>query len=461
MERRSQLLRWFGAVGLSALVHLLVFGLAMARMLAMPELPRVEIIPVRGVPASPFAATAPPEPEAPPPREPEEPAEPEVPRTEGEARPEPPPEPPVEPSAPAGGAELVERDSGERPPQSEPDEPPEEAVDQDQDPPSEGPEQPPAEETAEAEPPIELALPVAIAEGELEGVVDGAKVALLVRTERISSSPHAQPIRRVIRAVPGFGFYMGERAFDPLTDFRWMSVRTPDLRSVVRTLLVAELAIEGARAKATIDRMAPPGEAMSWAAGEGYDLARAPEKASPPVRTLAWALRSEGGLLAIGPEPWVGTAMESPEALTADPLPTLGEITLRGEEPDLVLAADHLELVVELEGEELAGPSTLVMAARFGEPTPIALRAWFETPEQAERFLAAARGQISRAAEHPLAALVDLPAMVESLELRQEDASLIGTVELSASQAERVLRVAAMILRRRQQGFGAEREDTN
>jgi len=295
-----------------------------------------------------------------------------------------------------------------------------------------------------AEPTLEL--PDSLVAGELEAVTDGAKVALLVRTARVAASPQARDIRKLVRSVPGFDLYMGQSAFDPLTDFQWMLIRTPDLSSLTRTIIISELAVDGERAQATLERMAPRGETMRRSTGEGYTLTRAPAGAHPRQRALAWATFETERLLAIGPSRWVRRTVRTPEKLTGDPYPALEEVRLRGEEPDLVLAADHVRAALVVDGQELAAPPAVVLGVWFGDPSTLVARAWFEDPEDASNFIETLQTRLSDLEQHPWARLIDLPRIVSELEIERDGATATGTLFLSAGQTVRVLRLATLLL---------------
>lgn len=425
------------AIGLSALTHVLATGLATAWLFPTIDVPRITLVDVAGVPWTPPAAEPPPTPS--PPVVEERGEAPELPTTEAlGVDPQDPLTPPaVERSSPRPDVDLVEQEEGERPPAAGSAAAPEGVVG--------APDE--AQEVAEEPSQPMLELPESLASGDLEGAVDGSRIALLVRTARVSSSPQAREIRQVIRSVPGFDLYLGESAFDPLTDFRWMMVRTPDPRSLVRTMMVAELAVEGARARATIDRIAPRGERMRWVSGEGYHVAHAPSTADRSQRTLAWAAIEEGGVLAIGPARWVREALVAPERLTGDPLPALTEVQLEGNEPDLVLVADHLELVVVMDGQELPAPTGLVLAMWFGEPSTLVIRAWFESDAAAESFAGGLQARLDDLGQHPWARLIDLPRLVSGLEIQREGEVMTAELSLSAGETVRVLRLAVLLLR--------------
>jgi hypothetical protein len=76
----------------------------------------------------------------------------------------------------------------------------------------------------------------------------------------------------------------------------------------------------------------------------------------------------------------------------------------------------------------------------------VAIRAWFESTEEAARFAEAIEDQISAIGQHPFARLVDLPGIVSTLEIELEGAMISASLSLSASQTDRVLRLATMLL---------------
>lgn len=443
--------RWLPAVGLSGLAHIFLAVMITAWLFPPIELPRISMVEVAGVP------WVPPEPVAAPPQEPEvtEPPveEPEIPSTP----PSPPPRPLPEKSRPIRQeAKLVQREQAPRPPRKTVP-PPDEQEPEDESEPSEATgDSEEATSDESAEPMLEL--PESLAAGELEGVTDGAKVALLVRTARVAASPQARDIRKLVRSVPGFGLYMGESAFDPLTDFNWMLVRTPNLRSETQTIIISEPA-DVDRVPATLERLAPRGESMRRTEGEGYTLHKVPATANQRQRSLSWATFETEGLLAIGPSGWVRRATRSPEELTGDPYPSLEEVRLRGEEPDLVLAADHVEAALVVDGRELAAPPTVVLGVWFGEPSTLVARAWFENPEAAVLFIETLRGRLNELDQHPWARLIDLPRITRELEIERDGAAATGTLVLTAAQMVRILRLATLLLR----GDGGESNnaDTN
>jgi hypothetical protein len=436
MARRRQIGRWSLVLCISGSIHILATGLLTAWLFPPAALPHITLVDVLGVPhVAPAPAPAP------------APAEP----PEVVDRSEPPPAPAIEPPA------LAAREPEIPSPAAEPSVPPPSASLEVQPPTEAAPEldgglEPAAAATDAVDAAVDaegeevlLSLPEALASGDVAGTVDGSRIALLVRTARVSSSPQAREVRQVIRAVPGFDLYLGESAFDPLTDFAWMMVNTPDPRSLVRTTVVAGLAVERARARATIDRIAPPGSRMRWTSTAGTDLALAPRTADRRQRTLAWASVTDRGLVLIGPSRWVRETVAEPDRLTGnDPFTALSLVQLGGEEADLVLVADHLEIDVAGDGAGL--PMTLVVAVWFGEPSTLAVRAWFESEDAAEDVTATLNDRLDELERHPLARLIDLPGLVSGLDVARERETVTATLSPTADETVRILRLAVLML---------------
>lgn len=439
--------RWLLWAGLSLALHAAVGGSVGAALRPRATLPRFEVREVAGIPVpaerrgqgvqdrqdeaardEPGAAAEPPRRAA-----------------------EPPPPPPPRRDLPEGEDEVL----AARAPTSQPEERVAVAA-----PPDAGPEG--AEGDAGAEP-VPLVLPEAAGRGDLSGMMAGeARVSLLVRTDLVAGAPDATSLRRTIRQVPGFRDYFGVSGFDPLTDFSWMSLRTPDPTRVELSAVAAALAVDLERGRAMVERVGGPGAGVEWAPSggdggpevarlapaprpDGGPASRAPSR-SAHLRAVAWALVEPGPLLLAGPPAWVESAAARPGESAAEARAGLEEVRLGEEEPAVVIAAADLDRLVAVEGAGLPMPSSFVMAGRFGEESLLVAELFFDRPLDATRFVREVRARVATWSAHPVARLFELPALLGCLEVEAEGPRVEARARLGRSELRRVLALARWFL---------------
>jgi hypothetical protein len=323
-----------------------------------------------------------------------------------------------------------------------------------------------AQDGSEAPPEISpddlLALPETISSSEPGAtgsplspiLVDKARVVVFVRTQRLAQSPNAGALRRVMRAVPGYQLYLGESAFDPLSDFEWMTARNPNLSSTTTTVLVARLAIDGERARAAVEQIPTPGGTVEWSErGDALVGVHGGEAPSRAWQRVGWALAGEPRTIFMaGPRRWVERAAPGATKLASEsPVAELQEVRVGGEPADLAVATGRLGALFGT--PEHPGPSVegVLLAMRFGDGDDDALaaaRLWFKTDRDARRFALQARQELAQMGDHPLARLLDVSSMAGRLELHQEGAEVTAWLPLEPAQAQRLLGLVTVLLQR-------------
>jgi len=442
------------------LVHLLAVGAVGVDLWSPPDLPRFEFQEVAGV-------EVPPEPDAV-----ERPSTSNTPATKQPPTPPTASSPPTPPAAPepdrpegtaltASLAADLPVDDGSRSPAEpapaprnvEPTESPDEAApDGGPDGAAEGDGGPPAMPA--------LALPEGAAEGDMGPLMAGeARVALLVRTDLLSSAAEAHSLRRTMRMVPGFREYFGQSGLDPLTDFRWMTLRTPDPTRVDLSTVTASLAVDLVRARAMVDRVPGAEGRVAWSTlpdgGPTLGTLTAPPDAGPadPRADVAWAIMDPGDLLLAGPRAWVShTAAQPAEEAVASAQEGLAEVRLGDSTPALVIAADELRRLVVVPDRSLPVPDTLVMAATFDDESFIVAHLHFSRPAAAERFVSEVQRSLVSWESHPIARLLDLPDLWRHLQIQRRGARVVAAARLGRSEVRRVLALTRWFLAASEEG---------
>jgi hypothetical protein len=268
-----------------------------------------------------------------------------------------------------------------------------------------------------------------------------ARVALLVRTDLVATSPHALDLRRTMRQVPGFEAYFGASGFDPLTDFEWMTLRTPNPTSLILSTVTAGLAVEPARARAVVAELRDPGtQPRQVRATPGDPRPRVPNG------PLAWSVIEPGPLLLAGPRPWVRRASRRPDETRAAALAGLADVGLGEGPPALVIAAEDLSGLIDRAGVGWPMPTGFVMAARFDDSAVLGARLFFRSEREADRFVARVRSDLDAWSVHPLALLMDLPGLASDLRLERAGSAVRATVVLEPGEVVRALALMRLLL---------------
>lgn len=482
---RPPITRWSLFTALSFFAHL-SFGVVW--VLAEPSdhnLPRIYLHEVVGVPVEKQAASKAPQPIE---RDGRDKTVPEQEPTEGQSEktsPQPPVEPPrkgveavpakalekvakaMPPPPPPPPEKAIETEPEEEAPQPEPPAPPLPVND-------EGTRPSPTEEetlaessnteanddSSEQEVPLTpeeiLALPEALPEEEqrLERVlVDGSKVVVFMRTQRITESQNANAVRRAMRAVPGYKLYLGQSAFDPLTDFEWMMARNPNLSSTTTTALMAQLAVDADRAKAAVARIPEQGAGVSWS--ERGTVATASVSGEPQrsaIRRVGWAvIGSPEPLYLAGPRRWVErTAPIAAGLVTESPIAELLQVRIGGEPADLTIATGRMGSLFGPQSASAPSVEGLLLAMRFDESDTVAVRIWLRTDDEARRFVQIAQRELVRINDNAMARLFDLTTIAGRLEIHQQGPEVTAYARLDPEQTSRLLNLVAVILQRGQ-----------
>jgi hypothetical protein len=317
-----------------------------------------------------------------------------------------------------------------------------------------------AEEPTEGEPPLTpeeiLALPEAQSEEEeqqrLERVlVDGSKVVVLLRTQRITESQNAGAVRRAMRAVPGYELYLGQSAFDPLTDFEWMMARNPNLSSTTTTALMAQLAVDADRAKAAVARIPEKGAGVAWSERGGVATARVtgqPQRKA--IRRVGWAVvGSPEPLYLAGPRRWVEeTAPGAAGAVDESPIADLLQVRISGEPADLTIATGRMGSLFGSQRSSAPSVEGLLLAMRFDDTDTIAVRLWLRTEDEARRFVGQAQRELERINDNAMARLFDLTTIAGRLEIHQQGPEVTAYARLEPEQTARLLNLVAVMLQR-------------
>jgi len=306
------------------------------------------------------------------------------------------------------------------------------------------PEQTPVEPSEPIEPGSEvLALPGPAAEGDLSSMlVGGATVALLVRTAELSETVHGRPLREAMRNIPGFRLYLGNSGFDPLTDFSWMSLRTPNPASLRSTSLAAELVVDPDRARATISRLTER-RTTSVRPGDGGP-SRGP--------SLEWAMPDPpGNILFAGPSDWVREASEDSVTSAAREMSEMALVEIDGGPADLLVAVGSPEGSSDsgmFAGTSAPSPTAVILAADFvGEQAHVIIRFWFDDEASATRFSERARAEVEGLSRNPLFRLVDLPSLLESLVLSSHEPRVVtASLQLDAIDIRRALILTGLLV---------------
>ena len=376
----------------------------------------------------------------------------ESPEEEAEEPSEEAPEVSEEAEEPSEEAEEPSEEAEE--PSEEAEEPSEEAEE-----PSEGPSDPreasEGEAEGEAEPmPSELlSLPEEAGSGEqLERLlVENSRVVIHLRTTDLTQSPNAVAVRRTMRAVAGYDLYLGSNAFDPLTDFEWMLVRSPNLSVKTQTRLIARAAVSRARARAAVGRIPAEGIGVRWRELEGgVELGR-PESPRGEWRQVSWAVLGEEArtLYVAGPRRWVEREVSHPEEVgRGSPLEELESVRINGEPSDLTVVVGRLRSVFAPSGGRASMIQGLILTARFREESVVVARLWFETSEEARRFVLEAQRGLGQLSTHPLARVLDLERLIEQIELHQQEGEVTAWAELDQGQVTRLFGLVTAMLQR-------------
>lgn len=314
----------------------------------------------------------------------------------------------------------------------------------------------PTEEEEPLTPEEILALPEALPEEEqrLERVlVDGSKVVVFMRTQRITESQNASAVRRAMRAVPGYKLYLGQSAFDPLTDFEWMMARNPNLSSTTTTALMAQLAVDEDRAKAAVARIPENGASVAWSErGTAATASVTGEPQRSAIRRVGWAVvGSPEPLYLAGPRRWVErTAPGATNLVTESPIAELLQVRIAGEPADLTIATGRMGSLFGPQNASAPSVEGLLLAMRFDESDTVAVRIWLRTDNEARRFVQQARRELVRINDNAMARLFDLTTIAGLLELHQQGPEVTAYARLDPEQTARLLNLVAVMLQRGQ-----------
>lgn len=279
---------------------------------------------------------------------------------------------------------------------------------------------------------------------------EGAQLALRLDLARLRDSQLAREAKRLLEVIPDWRMVLDGSGLDPLVDLERIFIASPDLTRA-SMVVAGEYAREGLARIAVANLAQARGVEAVWRREGGFDVAPW-ANADDTVRVVA--LLGERQFVITRPED-----LPRVLAIAARLQARLADAGIASDTGDALLALGPEEIVVftaegarayAAAGQKEMIPLRLRVAVRIAADTEPAIKITFQASYEDEQTSARAQdfwdGLRKRFASHPLLAITGMSRPLSGAEIVRTDAELGTEVELTTSQARRLLGFVAGLL---------------
>ena len=276
---------------------------------------------------------------------------------------------------------------------------------------------------------------------------------LLLANERIRRLSFGYESVEIMAPLPDFQFIIQGGGFDPLRDFDYMVIATPDVRDVTQTFLAVEYNLPQAHFRAGLERaVAAQGQAIEWVQRNGYSMGNPrPIAADRPDTDPRWVVFLEDDLAVYVREEFLDSiitdASSAPGKTSGSFVANLVRIRrFAAAEPRAGMQAvlkDLRSALKRVRGLPFAVPDDIQITAEAAESPRLVIRHRFLSNEDAEQFAQFWHEEIPKIIDSDWKIKTAVGWLYDLVELERDGTTVVLRGKFSRDQAETILQLLA------------------